>query len=746
MKKTASLKAVALAVASVVSISGAQAGVLGDGWNAPTKLFENYASDTSTTQGRGGYRIPAITSTSQGTVIALVDKRFDGTQGNTDLVQGSTVHKVWFSYKVSKDGGRSWSKEFELKPPTFNVSNQHNTAKNYITDPQIVHNSDTGTTFAFGYQSNSALTVNGDFDIFMFKSQDGGFTWDEGQSIKNSVNLGNGFHKALQGPGKGMYYNGTLYVPIQKFGPKTSSSSSYVASSGFLYSTDNGQTWEQSNWIINDASSINGSTDSKGNSVSSESSIFHHDGYIYLVGKRDPANDKTNNRLVWRTKDNGQTWEEAPEETFITKYHNVAGCETSTLALTDQIYFVGYSLGESWRRYDTYLTTNKGRRIKLYERNDWNKNETYGYTSISSDADNIYVLFEGITGQPDASDITGAILMQNFDYAGKDYANLNARLLRSSKDLRYIQGTVMNTKDTYVRSSFGEDSHFGAEAVLVRENAKLAFFHKRGKDIGDDIYRTYAYDEATTSALVEFNHVLFNDHGFLSDSVFGGYQYNNVDYVNGATDEVHSIIAGYALNVTTDYFDYTAKLNGKISKHDFNRNNREGLNKTADFNSKVFSISNEFSKSFELFDEKLSVRPFVGLDSTYFEHDNFTEENGNDFNDITVHQSSNWSHGLYLGAQLNGTYPLNYGMSLDYSAHARYVRELSDIDDWTDSYTVFDADFMFASPVNKSDQENVFEASASAVLNINKHVGFGIGANFDSANENMVFGQLKIKF
>ena len=90
MKKTASLKAVALAVASVVSISGAQAGVLGDGWNAPTKLFENYASDTSTTQGRGGYRIPAITSTSQGTVIALVDKRFDGTQGNTDLVQGST--------------------------------------------------------------------------------------------------------------------------------------------------------------------------------------------------------------------------------------------------------------------------------------------------------------------------------------------------------------------------------------------------------------------------------------------------------------------------------------------------------------------------------------------------------------------------------------------------------------------------------------------------------------------------------
>ena len=85
-------------------------------------------------------------------------------------------------------------------------------------------------------------------------------------------------------------------------------------------------------------------------------------------------------------------------------------------------------------------------------------------------------------------------------------------------------------------------------------------------------------------------------------------------------------------------------------------------------------------------------------------------------------------------------------MSLDYSAKARYVRELSDIDNWTDSYTVFDADFMFAAPVDKNDQENAFDASASVILNVNERVGFGIGANIDTANENVLFGQAKIKF
>lgn len=744
--KSVSLKALAVAVASVVSLSTAQAGVFGDGWNAPNKLFEKYLSADATTHGWGSWRIPAITTTTQGTIIAMVDKRFTNTAGNTDIFGGGKVQKVWFNYKVSHDGGRTWSEAFDLKPPTFSDTNAGvNAYKNYVSDPQIVHNSDTGTTFAFGYQSGTGLTANADFSMFMFKSEDGGVTWNEGEKINNSIKLGTGFNKFLQGPGKGMYYKGTIYVPIQQFAPGKSGKKGFLSSSGFIYSKDNGETWEQSSWIISDVANVDKDTglDNNGNSISSESSIFHHNGYIYLSGKRDPAEDNKTNRMVWRTKDDGKTWEKVVES-FIP--HNVVGCQSSSFALTDQVYFVGYSVGSGYNRNEMYLTTNTGRRVKLYDRADWNNVSSNGYSSITADQDNLYVLYEGGIGLPNESEVVGSILLQNFDYAGKEYANLNARLLRSSKDLNYIQNTLINVKDNYVRGSFGTDSQYGAEAVFVNDDIKLAVFHKNSKDVGDDVYRTIAYDEATTSLIIERSNVFFDGKGNLSDSLFGGYQYSTVDYANGADDDVHSLIAGYALNLNTDLLSYQFKINGKMSKHDLTRNSSEGLGKNAEFDSKVISITNELSKSFEISGNQLQARPFVGLDSTYFEHDGFSEQNGNGFNDITVHSSDNWSHGLYVGAELSGTYALNHGMSLDYSAKARYVRELSDIDNWTDSYTVFDTDFTFAAPVDKNDQENTFDASASVILNVNERVGFGIGANIDTANENVFFGQAKIKF
>ena len=741
----------------------AQAGVLGDGWNAPHKVFDKYVSADSPS-GWGGYRIPGITATAQGTLVAIADKRFTGTGGNTDIHDSQKVRKVWFSYKVSKDGGRTWSEEGFLKPPTFSDGNINNDAyKNYITDPQIVHDPDAGLTFAFGYQTNShVLNHNGkDFDIFMFTSKDGGLTWDEGKSIKSAVDIsdvptgGNRWSKALQGPGNGMYYNGVIYVPVQKWGNQNGTAST----SGYIYSTDHGETWQSSEWLLTNTvasdhptsgmGSISQGLDGNGIPFTSESSVFHHKGYIYLAAK-DEGKKYPNRRVVWRTNNHGKSWERVIED-FI--HENVVGCETSTFALNDDVYFVGYTTSGgngNNQRNETYITSNTGKRIKLFDSDNWSGKESYGYTSITADQDNLYVLFEGVTDGKDTTApttaVSGAILTQNFDYAGKEYANLNGRLLRSSKDMRYIQDTVMNTKDNYIRGSFGDDDQYGAEAIFRTDYAKLALFHKSSKDLGDDVYRTYAYDEDTTTALVATDNVIFNEKGFLSDSVFAGYQYSTVDYANGADDEVHSIIAGYAVNMTTDYVDYQLKINGKFSKHDLTRNNSEGLGKSAEFDSKVISITNEFSKNFELFGDKLNVRPFVGLDSTYFEHDGFNEKGGNGFNDITMHANDNWSHGLYAGAQLSGTYPLKRGMSLEYKAKARYVHELSDIDDWTDSYTVFDTDFMFAAPVNKNDQENLFEASASVVLNVNERVGLGVGANFDSADENMVFGQLKINF
>ena len=104
---------------------------LSDGYNSALVLFKN-----KTVTNSNGFRIPAITTTAQGTVIAVTDVRYAGTSGNTDMPR-----KVELMVKVSNDGGATWGEgEILTSPTTIN-------GKNYITDACIVSNKDTGTTF-----------------------------------------------------------------------------------------------------------------------------------------------------------------------------------------------------------------------------------------------------------------------------------------------------------------------------------------------------------------------------------------------------------------------------------------------------------------------------------------------------------------------------------------------------------------------------------------------------------------------
>lgn len=68
-----------------------------DGWNEGMILFKK--GDTTNTN---YYRIPAITTTSQGTIIAVADYRHNG-YGDIGLNTG-----VDFAIKISHDGGNTW--------------------------------------------------------------------------------------------------------------------------------------------------------------------------------------------------------------------------------------------------------------------------------------------------------------------------------------------------------------------------------------------------------------------------------------------------------------------------------------------------------------------------------------------------------------------------------------------------------------------------------------------------------------
>ena len=98
-----------------------------DGWNESMTIFEH-----GTITDNNGFRIPAITTTSQGTVVAVADIRYGGLTGNTDMPK-----KVEFLIKTSNDGGSTWSEGTILAPAGG------------ITDPSIVHDSNTGKTFLF---------------------------------------------------------------------------------------------------------------------------------------------------------------------------------------------------------------------------------------------------------------------------------------------------------------------------------------------------------------------------------------------------------------------------------------------------------------------------------------------------------------------------------------------------------------------------------------------------------------------
>src|SRR5699024_5476446 len=116
---------------------------------------------------------------------------------------------------------------------------------------------------------------------------------------------------------------------------------------------DNGQTW-QSAWL-RPSEKITGKpgTDALPD-ITSESTIFHHDGYIYLSAKPETRREEKG-RIVYRTKDNGQHWERVNED-FIPD--DISRAESSTLALDDRIYLVGYSRqSEITSRDGIYITT-----------------------------------------------------------------------------------------------------------------------------------------------------------------------------------------------------------------------------------------------------------------------------------------------------------------------------------------------------------------------------------------------------
>lgn len=671
---------------------------LADGYNSSIILFKN-----KTVTNSNGFRIPAITTTAQGTVIAVTDIRYAGTSGNTDMPR-----KVELMVKVSSDGGETWDEgKILTSPTTIN-------GKNYITDPSIVSNRDTGTTFLFGYQNNKAVnTAGGEFEWIVYKSDDGGKSWDSGNSIKEI--LPKGFEYALQGPGNGMYYNGTLYVPYQAWNNKGGEAPK--ATSGFIYSKDNGKTWESSELLSNVTSLL-----------TSESSVFHHKGKIYLAAKNEDKDTNTTvgekARIVFSTSDNGKTWEKV-EEDFLPD--NIAKAETSTLSLNEDVYLVGYALqgNKPWDRNDIYLTTNTGKTIKLWE------GDSYGYTSTAMDEDNLYALYEG-------SSTTGDVMMRRFDIAAKEYANVNAQIVRRGHDLLKDQEKLF-TKYSYLTGAYGTDDENEVEGVLQSNNYKLGVFHRKTNKNNDDVYRTIEYSVEDTVLVLSQDDVIKNN-----DNIFIGYEYSKIKYINRSKNDVNSFVAGYSQEYKfQDNLTYNLGINGIYSNNKLKRNDKEGIGKTADFDSYSFGMRNKLTKEMKL--QGVNLKFLGGLDTQYFGHEKIKEKNGNNFNDATVSKSDNFSNEIFANIITAKDIQIRDGVKTTLGMNLEYKKELMSVDKWKDKFTVLDVEKEYATPV-EDNKGGVASVKVFTNLELSNKVELELSYKVDSLGKDKTMGKLTYKF
>ena len=705
-----------------------------------------------------GFRIPAIASAGNGVLISAADVRYMGSDWS-DLVAGTKIRKVKISTRVSFDGGRSWSELNILDAAKGQDANDYQTL---ATDPALVFDHNSNTALMFGLRNNanlnSGVVVNpGDPnsnpdgvtnlpqghkpDFIMFTSKDKGLTWESKSiydEVIDQVNAKNTTHKysiVFQGPGGGMVYNNKIYVPIQAWATNVNTGTNkHVATSGFMESSDGGKTWTVSSMLIPNVDNKLNGTDKT--IISSESNIFHYKGKIRLAVRNEgsdsnPSNNQGKLRQVYEYDESTKTWTEVHED-FIPK--DVARVETSSHNLTDDVYLVGYTSyynynfnGNSNRRKGQYITTNTGIKILLSDQ------VSEGYTSITSDDNNIYVMYEGKIDLHD-------IFFKAIDWKHKDYANLNTQILRRSHAINDFQSQLAQT-DGYASSVVSTDGA-NLEVSASRNGFKGGIYIKHDRDLDEDFTDAISYKN-TDIALLAGYEAQYSEQA--KGNLMFGLMHSIVDYDNNAENSVNSILAGYQLDYDFGSLAYRGAINAAFSENKFDRNNKEGLGKSAEFDSYSISIINELNKGFEL--QNLgNVTLSAGLNNTFFGHDAFREKGGEGIgeggkvgaNNAAFSSANLESHELFVkGAFESKKFDINSDLQVSFNADIKYAYDLADSDKWFETYRTMSVDRKYhdIGELYAAHDGGYLKAKAGVDLTIYKDLALGLTGSIDSIGD-----------
>ena len=237
------------------------------------------------------YRIPGITTTNAGTLIAVYDNR---NQRGGDLPGDIDV-----GMSRSTDGGRTW----EPMKIIMDMGNDPKWSFDGIGDPSILTDRVTGNiwvaaTWSHGnrswHGSGPGMTPEETGQFILTKSADDGKTWSKPINITPQVKVNPNWRFVLDGPGNGITLrDGTLVFPAQ-FRGEDSEPVNGKPFSTIISSKDRGETWTIGSGVKIDTT---------------EAQIVQLGDDSIMINCRD---NRGGSRSVYKTTDLGETWTEHP--------------------------------------------------------------------------------------------------------------------------------------------------------------------------------------------------------------------------------------------------------------------------------------------------------------------------------------------------------------------------------------------------------------------------------------------------
>jgi sialidase-1 len=229
------------------------------------------------------YRIPGITTTNKGTLIAVYDNRYTTSRdlpGNVDV-----------GMNRSTDGGQTW----EAMKVIMDMGEPHD--NNGVGDPAILFDPATNKIFVVALWSKGnrsiagsgpGLTPDETGQFVISESSDDGLTWSKPVSITPQVKVP-AWKLFFQGPGNGMVMrDGKLVFAAQYW------DSSHMPYSTIIWSADHGKTWKSG-------------IGAKSNTT--EAQVIETTPGKLMLSMRD---NRGKFRSISTTTDMGKTWTEHP--------------------------------------------------------------------------------------------------------------------------------------------------------------------------------------------------------------------------------------------------------------------------------------------------------------------------------------------------------------------------------------------------------------------------------------------------